>query len=287
MDEEILTPEEQNQLVQDSLQENGEGGVIGENKSVPFDENSQKGEVSQEAPGLQGDELPPDPNADFMGYVQWLGKKTQTQQDQAQPGQTRLDQAQSGQAQQELAQQELAQAQDNQNTSVPSEAEKLRSFFNQSVATIKHKHHDFDQAADFVYDMRAKQLASCASLYPERANPKVIDTLIGNELKQILRDCAQNKQNPAQVIYSIAQNMGYTNKQGNTVNIVAPMQNTVEHVQERQNSARTLSAYNGLNPKGPMSLEMLDKMSEAEFSTWIDDPNNKTAFNRLMGDVDL
>ncbi|MEL6089572.1 MULTISPECIES: hypothetical protein [Bartonella] len=267
MDEEILTPEEQNQLVQDSLQENGEGEAIGENESISFDDNSKKGEVSQEAPKLQGDEVQPDPNADFMGYVQWLGKKTQTQQDQTQ--------------------QELVQAQDDKNTSAPSEAEQLRSFFNQSVATIKHKHHDFDQAADFVYDMRAKQLASCASLYPERADPKVIDTLIGNELKQILRDCAQNKQNPAQVIYSIAHNMGYTNKQGNTVNTVAPMQNVVEHVQERQNSARTLSAYNGLNPKGPMSLEMLDKMSEAEFSIWIDDPNNKAAFNRLMGDVDL
>ncbi|EJF91324.1 hypothetical protein [Bartonella melophagi] len=264
MDEEILTPEEQNQLVQDPLQENREGGAIEENENIPFDDNSQKGKVSQEALGLQGGEVQPDPNADFMGYVQWLGKKTQTQQGQIQ--------------------QELVQAQDDKNTSVPSEAEQLRSFFNQSVATIKREHHDFDQAADFVYDMRAKQLASCASLYPERANPKVIDALIGNELKQILRDCAQNKQNPAQVIYSIAHNMGYTNKQGNTV---ASMQNVVEHVQERQNSARTLSAYNGLNPKGPMSLEMLDKMSEAEFSTWIDDPNNKAAFNRLMGDVDL
>ncbi|WP_102830574.1 hypothetical protein [Bartonella bovis] len=272
MDEEILTPEEQNQLMQDPLQEHGEGGAIGEKASMPLGENSQKSEVSQEFSGHQGDELPPDPNTDFMGYVQWLGKKTQTQQELAQQNQ---------------AQKELVQAQGDQNATAPSEAEQLRSFFNQSVAAVKHKHFDFDQAADFVYDMRAKQLASCASLYPERADPKVIDVLIGNELKQILRDCAQSKQNPAQVIYSIAQNMGYTSKQGNTVNTVSPTQNTVEHVQERQNSARTLAAYNGLNPKGPMSLEMLDKMSEAEFSIWIDDPNNKAAFNRLMGDVDL
>ncbi|ATP12830.1 hypothetical protein [Bartonella henselae] len=52
---------------------------------------------------------------------------------------------------------------------------------------------------------------------------------------------------------------------------------------ERQNSARTLAAYNGLTPNGPISLNMLDKMSEAEFSHWVADPKNKAAFNRLMG----
>ncbi|MET3590335.1 hypothetical protein ABID23_001441 [Bartonella silvatica] len=81
-------------------------------------------------------------------------------------------------------------------------------------------------------------------------------------MKQILRDCAKKNQNPAEVIYAIAQKVGYTNTS-------QPMN---ENLQERHNSARTLAAYNGLTPNGPISLDMLDKMSEAELSNWVSDP---------------
>lgn len=253
MDQEHLTPAEQNHLKQDFLTstQEGEEGEIGR-EAKTLEENFQ-GQRFQQQPSsqeggkeVQGEEnAPPDPQKDFMGYMQWLGKTLQKQ--------------------------ELLH--EKQQLSPVREAEQLQAFYQQSVASVKQKHYDFDQAADFIYETRAKQLAAFASLYPELADPQNIDARIGEELKQILRDCAQKNQNPAEVIYTIAQKIGYTN-----------VPNTMgENLQERHNSARTLAAYNGLMPNGPISLDMLDKMSEAEFSTWVADPKNKAAFNRLMG----
>ncbi|WP_455480528.1 hypothetical protein V3564_05210 [Bartonella sp. B12(2025)] len=266
MDQEHLTPAEQNQLKQGLLpeaeREEDSGTGAGE-KAKTFEENFQgrqdlhqqqrslqEGTQSQDVQkALEGD-APPDPQKDFMGYMQWLGKT--------------------------LHKQGLLHTKQQQPSTV-CEAEQLHTFYQQSVAAVKQKHHDFDKAADFIYDTWAKQLAACASLYPEMADPKAVDAVIGDELKQILRDCAQRNQNPAEVIYTIAERIGYTNTPNNIG----------ENLQERHNSARTLAAYNGLTPNGPISLDMLDKMSEAEFSSWITDPKNKAAFNRLMGGGEL
>ncbi|WP_142416133.1 hypothetical protein [Bartonella massiliensis] len=253
MNQEHLTPAEQNHLKQDfrdSTQE-GETGESGREEKV-LEENSQGQNLQQqpfsqegEKEDQEGKDGPPDPQKDFMGYMQWLGKALQKQ--------------------------ELLHEQ--QQSSPTREAEQLQAFYQQSVASVKQKHQDFDQAADFIYETRAKQLAAFASLYPELADPQNIDARIGDELKQILRDCAQKNQNPAEVIYAIAQNFGYTNVLGTMG----------ENLQERHNSARTLAAYNGLAPNGAISLDMLDKMSETEFSAWVAEPKNKAAFNRLMG----
>ncbi|WP_455481789.1 hypothetical protein V4P56_04850 [Bartonella sp. B35(2025)] len=266
MNPEHLISAKKNQLTQDFLpetQQEKDSEIGGEEKvKTPegnfeghkeryLQQQAQKGSVQpQNIQGEETVEAPPDPQKDFIGYMQWLGKT--------------------------LHQQGLLQAK-QQSISSNSEAEQLHSFFQQSVASVKQKYYDFDQAADFIYDARAKQLAACAALYPEMADPKVIDTMIGNELKQILHDCVKKNQNPAEVIYDIAQKIGYTNDKSNTV----------EDLQERHNSARTLAAYNGMTPRGLISLDMLDKMSEVEFSTWIADPKNKAAFNCLMGGGDL
>ncbi|AQX28412.1 MULTISPECIES: hypothetical protein [unclassified Bartonella] len=296
MKEETLTSEEQHTWEQHSLQETDDrvGGDSGAeedsgreevgNVLAEEDEESEKTSMGQRSEGdqraktqggahLQG---PPDPQKDFMGYMQWLGKMLQIKQETLE------------------AEQFASQLQEF------SEAEKLRSFFHQSVESIKKMHHDFDQAADFVYEMRAKQLAACASLYPELTDPKVIDAMIGDELKKIVQDCNKKNKNPAEMIYTIAQTIGYTALQNHEGEAIQShqggsiqgknLQESVwrgENIQERKNSARTLSASNGLSTNGPISLELLDKMSEAEFTVWIDNPKNKAAFHHLMSGEDL
>lgn len=307
MDEETFTLEEQSQFLQDSLH----AGVEDEEEESTFWAEDRKDNEE-----VEGGEVPPDPQKDFIGYIQWLGKELQAKRDSQTHGEGRRKaggfEAGRGEGgrkgigkreakeleaggkeagevkaeEVEVGKKEIGEvvvggkdvgAKDVGANASLQEAEQLRSFFHQSSAAIKQKHHDFDQAANFVYDMRATQLAACAALYPEMADPKVVEAIIGDELKTILRDCAHKNQNPAEVIYTIAQKIGYT----------APQTETIDTLQAKHNSARTLAAYNGLSPSGPISLEMLDKMSEAEFSVWIDDPKNKTTFNRLMGGVDI
>ncbi|GAA5100568.1 hypothetical protein [Bartonella acomydis] len=269
MDQEHLTPAEQNQLQQASLSESlqgencaidvgghvkGEGAKFGQENfqtqhNLPQQQRSiQERAQQQNIQNVQGEaegDAPPDPQKDFMGYIEWLGKNLYKQG--------------GGLSQQEPA--------------LSAEAEQLSAFYQQSVISVKQRHDDFDQAADFIYDTRAKQLAAFSALYPEMADPNVIDALIGSELKQIVQDCAKKNQNPAEVLYTIAQKIGYTNS----------AKSLVEDFQKRQNSARTLAAYNGVTPNGPISLDMLDKMSETEFNRWVADPKNKAAFHRLMG----
>ncbi|WP_332065715.1 hypothetical protein [Bartonella sp. CB189] len=153
-----------------------------------------------------------------------------------------------------------------------NEEQKLYSFYQSAVSDIKQKYNDFDQAADFIYDMRAKQLAAFSSIYPEMENPKVVDTIIGNELNQMLKQCEQKNQNPAEIIYNIAQNIGYQ-KQKNDNN---------KNINKKYDAARTLAAYNGLAPSEAISLDMINKMSEQEFCNWVSDHKNKNAFNNLM-----
>ncbi|WP_407965337.1 hypothetical protein [Bartonella sp. C271] len=292
MNEETLTLEEQHIWEKHSLQktddsvEGDTGREEGGNVLAEEDDENETVSLAQESGGDQkeqsqsGEQMqaPPDPQKDFMGYLQWLGQILQNKQETSE------------------IQQPASQVQE------PSEAERLQSFFHQSVETVKKTHSDFNQAADFVYEMRAKQLAACASLYPELTDPKVIDAMIGDELKRIVQDCREKNKNPAEVIYTIAQTIGYTtpqNHKGETIQdcqgeIIQGMKGTEEtknlqasvwgekDVQERQNSARTLAAYNGLSPSGPISLDFLDKMSETEFNVWIDNPKNKVAFNHLM-----
>ncbi len=179
MDQEYLTPAEQNQLKQGVLSETlqGEDQEIDAGEQVKSVEEKFQGQqnlhqqqrlVQESAQqqnvqgGAQGD-APPDPQKDFMGYIQWLGKTLHKQEAL-------------------LGEQTLA---------MNPEAEQLSAFYQQSVMNVKQRHDDFDQAADFIYDTRAKQLAAFSSLYPEMADPNVVDALIGNELKQILRDCAK------------------------------------------------------------------------------------------------
>ncbi|WP_034987541.1 hypothetical protein [Bartonella florencae] len=264
MDQEHLTPAEQNQLQQGFLseplqgedrevevgakvksgQENFQGQQNLHQQQKLGQESAQQHNIQNVQGGAEGD-TPPDPQKDFMGYIEWLGKTLYKK----------------------------GALLSEQTPVMNSEAEQLSTFYQQSVVSLKQRHDDFDQAADFIYDTRAKQLAAFSALYPEMADPNVVDALIGNELKQILRDCAKKNQSPAEVLYAIAQKIGYTNSP----------KAVGEDFQERQNSARTLAAYNGMTSNGPISLDMLDKMSEAEFSRWVADPKNKAAFNRLMG----
>ncbi|EJF79054.1 hypothetical protein MCO_00538 [Bartonella sp. DB5-6] len=267
MDQEYLTLTEQNQLKQDffpTVDQGEEPEMGGGEKANTLEENFQERQNgqqqqqslqesarAQEVQKVLGVDAPPDPKKDFMGYIQWLGKALYKQ----------------------------GALLSEQPPAMGSEPEQLHSFYQQSVATVKQKHHDFDQAADFIYDTRAKQLAAYAPLYPEMADQQVVDVVIGNELKQILRDCAKKNQNPAEVIYTIAQKIGYTSAPNNA----SVSSNIGENLQERQNSSRTLAAYNGLAANGPISLDILDKMTETEFGSWVSEPKNKAVFNLLMG----
>ncbi|GAA4667003.1 hypothetical protein GCM10023262_15360 [Bartonella pachyuromydis] len=152
----------------------------------------------------------------------------------------------------------------------------LNQFLENSVASVKDKYSDFDAAADFLYEARAKQLNAWSSVYPNYAQKSTIDAIIGDELRTIVATCAQKGGNPAEELYRIAQNLGYQNQavQGN---------NQVAALQSRQNSAKTLTASGGGGSVGPITKDTLAAMSEKEFNAWIANPKNEAHFYEIMG----
>ncbi|EJF96887.1 hypothetical protein MEI_01499 [Bartonella vinsonii subsp. arupensis Pm136co] len=203
---------------------------------------------------VDGENTPPDMSQDIVGYMAWMGKKLQEQDAFIK-------------SQQEVQRQTFEQQQYDAH---------LNHFLENSVTAVKKKYSDFDAAADYLYETRAKQLAAWSTVYPEYAQKSTIDAIIGNELRTIVATCAQKGVNPADELYGIAKNLGYQNK-------AVQANNKVAALQSRQNSAKTLTASGGGGSVGPMTKQTLSDMSEKEFDAWISNPKNEARFYEIMG----
>ncbi|PIT67853.1 hypothetical protein CER18_09400 [Bartonella tribocorum] len=211
-------------------------------------------EPQAQTPMVEGESGPPDPTQDIIGYMGWMGKKLQEQ------GAYIREQKEA-----------LRKAEEQQQHDM-----RLGQFFNNSVESFKNKSSDFDAAANFLYETRAKELRSWSSLYPECADQNTIDAIIKDQLHALVATCAQRDLNPAEELYRIAQNLGYQNQ-------AIQANNQVAALQSRQNSARTLTASGGGGVTGPMTKETLANMSEKEFNAWISNPKNEARFYEIMG----
>ncbi|WP_406604306.1 hypothetical protein [Bartonella gliris] len=206
---------------------------------------------------FESDDTPPDLEQDPVGHIRWMGKKLQEQYAYIKE-------------QQEAQKQAFEQQQYNTH---------LNQFLENSVTAVKSKYSDFDAAADFLYDARAKQLGALSSICPDYANKSTIDSIIGQELRTIVATCAQRGVNPAEELYAIAKNLGYQSQASKTL----PSNDQIAELQSRQNSARTLTASGGGGSVGPTTLASIDRMSEEEFDAWISIPRNKEIFRQLHG----
>ncbi|WP_254473237.1 hypothetical protein [Bartonella sp. B1098] len=211
-------------------------------------------EPQSQAPMAEGENAPPDPTQDIIGYMGWMGRKLQEQDAYIR-------------AQQDVQRQAIEYQEFNGH---------LNQFLENSVASVKDKYSDFDAAADFLYETRAKQLNAWSSVYPNYAQKSTIDAIIGDELRTIVATCAQKGVNPAEELYRIAQNLGYQNQ-------AVQVNDQIAALQSRQNSARTLTASGGGGVTGPMTKQTLANMSEKEFDAWIANPKNEARFYEIMG----
>ncbi|WP_375624286.1 hypothetical protein [Bartonella sp. TT119HLJHH] len=211
-------------------------------------------ESQAQPPMVEGEGAPPDLREDPISVLTWMLDKIQKQDAYIR-------------AQQDVQRQAIESHEFNDH---------LNQFLESSVTSIKDKYSDFDAAADYLYETRAKQLSAWSSVYPTYAQRSTIDAIIGDELRTIVATCAQKGGNPAEELYRIAQNLGYQN-QGVQAN------NQVAELQSRQNSARTLTASGGGGSVGPITLASIDGMSEEEFDAWISNPKNKAIFRQLHG----
>ncbi|WP_208431267.1 hypothetical protein [Bartonella doshiae] len=212
-------------------------------------------EPQSQTPMVEGKNAPPDLREDPVHLVAWMLDKIQKQDEYIRE-----------------QKEALRQAEEQQQHDM-----RLGEFFNNSVKSFQNKSSDFDAAANFLYEARAKELSSWSSLYPEYGQKNTIDAIIRDQLHALVATCAQRDLNPAEEIYRIAQNLGYQTK-------AIQANDQVAELQSRQNSARTLTASGGGGSiTGPMTKETLANMSEKEFDAWISNPKNEARFYEIMG----
>ncbi|EJF95594.1 hypothetical protein [Bartonella elizabethae] len=211
-------------------------------------------EQQPQAPMAEGEGAPPDLREDPVRLVSWM-----------------LDRIQKQDAYIREQKEAIRQAEEQHQHDM-----RLGQFFNSSVQSFQDKTRDFDAAANFLYEARAKELSSWSSLYPEYAQKSTIDAIIKDQLHALVATCAQRDLNPAEEIYRIAQNLGYQNQ-------AVQANDQIAALQSRQNSARTLTASGGGGVTGPMTKQTLDAMPQKEFDAWISNPKNEALFYKIMG----
>ncbi|WP_139413113.1 hypothetical protein [Bartonella mastomydis] len=211
-------------------------------------------EQQPQAPMAEGDSAPPDLREDPVRLVSWM-----------------LDRIQKQDAYIREQKEAIRQAEEQHQHDM-----RLGEFFNSSVQSFQDKTRDFDAAANFLYEARAKELSSWSSLYPEYAQKSTIDAIIKDQLHALVATCAQRDLNPAEEIYRIAQNLGYQNQ-------AVQANDQIAALQSRQNSARTLTASGGGGSVGPITLKDIGNMSDKEFGEWYSNPKNQIIYDKLMG----
>ncbi|MGU3399236.1 hypothetical protein ACLBWS_05755 [Brucellaceae bacterium D45D] len=205
------------------------------------------------------DDTPPDPAEDIIGFMQYQAKKT-----------AKLEEERAAEVRQRQEQQQNAE-----------QEQVIWSTWNDSVAQAKAELPDFDQAAEYLSQLRDGQLQAFAAVDPNFANPQTRIAQINAELRGIIIQAKQQGQDPAAAVYQIAKGYGYSGaKPAN------PQQETIDKINkidEAQRGAKTLTASNGSNTGDPLSAEAIANMSPKEFDAWIKDPANEKRFNALMG----
>lgn len=207
---------------------------------------------------------PPDPATDFIGYVMWQGEQ--------------------------LKRIEAEKVEKQQQTEAERADTEVWNTWESAVEHARTIRPDFDTATNFLSDLRNKQLEAMSIVDQRFAHPQARINQINAELKDIVAGARARGVNPAQAVYELAQNFGYSvapaqtgDKPAETANVHQQTMDKIAALDDAQNASRTLGASGGTNTGDPLSVEAIADMSPAEFEAWMKDPKNEHRLNTMMG----
>jgi hypothetical protein len=144
------------------------------------------------------------------------------------------------------------------------------AFMQHAVAaenTLRQESPDYDHAVEFLVRQRAGELAALGF-----AQDQVMETLHA-ERKQLLQTAAQNRQNPAKMLYDVAKARGYQTR--------APAgEQQMERLQAGARASQGVASVTG-RQSVPISIQTLATMDEADFYKI---SSNEKAWRKLFGE---
>lgn len=160
--------------------------------------------------------------------------------------------------------------------------EAIENYLKDSIKNLQKETPDFFDASSHLYQQRYQQLKALGKIYNNFQTDEEIQKQIGLELRHIIDESIQQKEDPAKILYDIAIHMGYSQKDKN---LEQQTTNALKEFQLKTNSAKTLTSKGGNNSPDPYSLEAISAMTEDEFSSWISKEENDFHFKKLMGSI--
>jgi hypothetical protein len=213
--------------------------------------------IQQPAGEEKAEEDPePDPNKDIFAHNAWLKRQFERE---------RKANEEWRQGQQKTQEQ---QQQDQQ----------IATAWTRSVQQFQSKEPSFPQAAQFLVDMRTKQLAAFGY------NEAQINQAIDAEVKNATAWAVQQGKSPAEAVYEYAKASGFTpQEKPQDGERATDLPDQLKKVEQAQRSARTIASGGGKANVDPDSPEAIASMSDKEFEAWIAKPENERRFQRMMG----
>lgn len=146
--------------------------------------------------------------------------------------------------------------------------EQVVNTWSRAVEEQKLETPDVEDATKYLIETRSNQLRAFGMA------PAQIEKQLRSEVIQLVSQGQQRGINPAKMAFDMAMASGY---RANT-NTPAPVQeskvkeasNQIKNAEKARKATRTLAAVSGSPASDDMTLEVLDQMSEREFSRWIE-----------------
>jgi hypothetical protein len=141
------------------------------------------------------------------------------------------------------------------------EQRRFASAVGTKVSEFRAATPDYDAAYQHLIQSRTEELALIYG--PEQARQ-----FVGQEEFNIALAAMQQGKNPAEVAYALAKQRGYARAEQKPAEPAKPTEaEKLEVIERGQASATSLAAAGGAPAGGPLTLDMIAKMSDDEFAT--------------------
>jgi hypothetical protein len=181
----------------------------------------------------------PDPTTDPLGY---LNHQMKTIQDQI------------------AAMNEQGKAQ-TQQTQQQNDMQQFVNSVNSQVNSFKTTHTDYDAAYKHVIDNRLQDFRDMGLTETQAQNARA------EEERNIAFRAMQQGKNPAEVVYKMAQRMGY--KAPDTAAATAKPVDKLETIRKGQEASKTVEAGSRVTEHGGVNREMLENASDSQLNEMV------------------
>lgn len=217
---------------------------------------------SQAKPAEQQEEAaPPDPDQDIFGALRWANKQIDGLKGK-------------------LSEKEQIE----QQTAAEREADvQIWSAWEQDTQQYKQENPDFQNAAKWLAENRARQLKAFGVVDQRFQSEHAINQQIDAELKGIIVAAKQSGMSSAEAVYQMAVQYGYAPANQQQADPNKEVLDKLDKLEQAQQAGRTVGQAAGKGGGDEITAETLLSMPEGEFNAWMSVPANAKRFQSMMG----